>query len=207
MLSKQVFADRLGEKRQDMGVTQEAFAKRIGVTRSTYNLYEAGKRYPPLETFARICEELNIAPEYFLSESGNAARENQLLAEELGLTDEAIAMLRGMFFDKKITCYGLNIMLFVNTVLSHEDFYKCLLEYACIAFSNSTAANLEGEVDELDYIDAAFIVAKKGMRVVSHKEERKLRLLVATERMGLVLQSLTDMTFCQSEVVSNAPQD
>src|SRR2546430_2886593 len=42
------------EARQARGLSQAAFARRAGVSRSTLNAYERGKRQPGADTLARI---------------------------------------------------------------------------------------------------------------------------------------------------------
>lgn len=55
---KEVFNARLKHTRTIKGFTQEAMAKSIGVSRSTYTLWETGRREPDIETLGKISEIL-----------------------------------------------------------------------------------------------------------------------------------------------------
>lgn len=47
---------QLGALREDLGISQDDLARRIGKCRFTLNKYENGETAPPLETLVRICE-------------------------------------------------------------------------------------------------------------------------------------------------------
>ena len=51
--------EKIKEKRLKMGLSQEGLAKKIGVTRQTINLIEAGKYNPSLRICKGIARELN----------------------------------------------------------------------------------------------------------------------------------------------------
>lgn len=51
--------------RKSRRLTQEAFAERIGVSRSTLSCYEVGQRTPSLKTLQHIAELFGIGLDYF----------------------------------------------------------------------------------------------------------------------------------------------
>ena len=51
--------EKIKEKRLKMGFSQESLARKIGVTRQTINLIEAGKYNPSLKICKGIARELN----------------------------------------------------------------------------------------------------------------------------------------------------
>lgn len=53
--------EKIKEKRLKMGLSQEGLAKKIGVTRQTINLIEAGKYNPSLRICKGIAKELNAS--------------------------------------------------------------------------------------------------------------------------------------------------
>lgn len=59
---------RLKKAREDAGLTQEAFARSLGLSSEFISLLESGKRTPSLDTLARIAARLNREPAFFLSE-------------------------------------------------------------------------------------------------------------------------------------------
>jgi len=53
--------EKIKEKRLKMGLSQEGLARKIGVTRQTINLIEAGKYNPSLRICKGIAKELNAS--------------------------------------------------------------------------------------------------------------------------------------------------
>ncbi|MBE3143753.1 MAG: ImmA/IrrE family metallo-endopeptidase [Planctomycetes bacterium] len=59
---------RLKKAREEMGLTQEAFARAVGLSSEFISLLEAGKRAPSLNTLARISAYFNRDASFFLGE-------------------------------------------------------------------------------------------------------------------------------------------
>jgi Zn-dependent peptidase ImmA (M78 family) len=59
---------RLKKAREDAGLTQEAFARALGLSSEFISLLEAGKRAPSLNTLARISAYFNRDASFFLGE-------------------------------------------------------------------------------------------------------------------------------------------
>lgn len=53
--------EKIKEKRIEKGFSQESLARKIGVTRQTINLIEAGKYNPSLRICKGIARELNAS--------------------------------------------------------------------------------------------------------------------------------------------------
>ena len=54
-----------------LGVSQEEFAKKIGIDRTYFCKLEAGKKNPTLETLNKICAGLNITLKDFFDFDGS----------------------------------------------------------------------------------------------------------------------------------------
>ncbi|MDT2753156.1 helix-turn-helix transcriptional regulator [Enterococcus thailandicus] len=50
----------LKEKREKLGFTQESFAKRVGIAKTTYSSYEQGHRTPSVATAQKMAELLEV---------------------------------------------------------------------------------------------------------------------------------------------------
>jgi Zn-dependent peptidase ImmA (M78 family) len=59
---------RLKKAREEMGLTQEAFARSVGLSSEFISLLEAGKRAPSLDTLARIAARFHRDASFFLGE-------------------------------------------------------------------------------------------------------------------------------------------
>lgn len=93
------FCEKLKEARKKAGLTQDEFAKAIGVSLRTVSNYESGERYPKKrETYYKMSEVLNVDVNYLLTEDEEflidaeaqygkrgAKQAKELLAEVSGL--------------------------------------------------------------------------------------------------------------------------
>ena len=61
--------ERLKELRLSRELTQEEFAKRIGISRSAVGMYEKGKREPDFETLELFADFFNVDMNYLLGKS------------------------------------------------------------------------------------------------------------------------------------------
>lgn len=57
---------RLKELRKDRRLSQEEVAKKIGVGRTTYAMYEQGNRQPDNETLSKIADIFEVTTDYLI---------------------------------------------------------------------------------------------------------------------------------------------
>ena len=87
-----LFNERLKDLRKKAGLSQAELAKRIGVSKSSINMYERGEREPGLEILEAIADFFNVDMNYLLgssdviSESSNI--DHQFLDLLSTMTDE-----------------------------------------------------------------------------------------------------------------------
>ena len=60
------FNENLKEARLKSGISQKDLAENIGVAKSTYSLYESGKREPNADTLKKIASSLNVSADTLL---------------------------------------------------------------------------------------------------------------------------------------------
>ena len=60
------FNENLKEARLKSGLSQKDLSKNIGVAKSTYSLYESGKREPNVDTIKKIASALNVSADMLL---------------------------------------------------------------------------------------------------------------------------------------------
>lgn len=60
-ISQKIRAERI-----DNDESQEKIAKKLGITRQQYQLYESGKRDFPMEKIKKICEHYQVSADYLL---------------------------------------------------------------------------------------------------------------------------------------------
>lgn len=76
------FNERLKLLRQETGLSQQDFAKQIGTSKSSINMYERGEREPGLETLEAIADYFNVDMDYLLGKSECRNRADYLEADK-----------------------------------------------------------------------------------------------------------------------------
>lgn len=89
--------DRIKELRRALDLTQEEFARRIGVKRNTVGQYEIGRNAPTNTVISLICQEYGVNREWLVSGVGemfapDAGDELEALAKKYGYS-AAVAVL------------------------------------------------------------------------------------------------------------------
>ena len=64
------FGKRLKQARNELHLTQEQLAARLGISREALGNYETDTRFPPIDTLIRISSELHLTVEYLLDLPG-----------------------------------------------------------------------------------------------------------------------------------------
>ena len=61
-----IIKERLSEELKNSGLTTIEIAKRIGVSPEMITQYKTTKKLPKLDTFAKLCKELDLDANYIL---------------------------------------------------------------------------------------------------------------------------------------------
>lgn len=94
METKEIFAERVIELRREKGIGQAQLAERVGISKTSANLYESASRVPDIQVLARYAKELDVTADYLLGLTDNRTAENAIVGSELGLWDTTIAQLK-----------------------------------------------------------------------------------------------------------------
>ena len=84
-LDYQALGERVRRKRQQMKITQEQLAERIGVSHSFVGHIERGTRKASLDTLVLLCKELQVSADFLLQDSvpfNNFALSEQLTPQQ-----------------------------------------------------------------------------------------------------------------------------
>lgn len=65
-MKESIIKKRLSEELKNSGLTTVEIAKRIGVSPEMITQYRTTKKLPKLDTFAKICKELDLDANYIL---------------------------------------------------------------------------------------------------------------------------------------------
>ena len=70
-MENKIIKERLSEELKASGLTTIEIAKRIGVSPEMITQYRTTKKLPKLDTFAKLCKELDLDANYILGLSDN----------------------------------------------------------------------------------------------------------------------------------------
>ncbi|MCL6600286.1 MAG: helix-turn-helix domain-containing protein [Alicyclobacillus macrosporangiidus] len=94
--------DRLSSLRNKTKWTQEDVAKRLGIARTTYAMYEQGRREPDAETLSKLAELYDVTVDYLLGRTsdpkGTAVDPDPVSPEEREFLEWVKEHVTGMFF-------------------------------------------------------------------------------------------------------------
>lgn len=65
-MENKIIKERLSEELKNSGLTTIEIAKRIGVSPEMVTQYRTTKKLPKLDTFAKLCKELDLDANYVL---------------------------------------------------------------------------------------------------------------------------------------------
>ena len=77
-----VFAKKLKERAEHMGISNAEAARRVGLDERRYAHYASGRREPDLATLVKIAKALTVTPNWLLglgAEGGSQTRKSDLL--------------------------------------------------------------------------------------------------------------------------------
>ena len=70
-MENKIIKERLSEELKASGLTTVEIAKRIGVSPEMITQYRTTKKLPKLDTFAKLCKELDLDANYILGVNEN----------------------------------------------------------------------------------------------------------------------------------------
>lgn len=70
-MKNEIIKERLSEELKNSGFTTVEIARRVGVSPEMITQYRTTKKLPKLDTFARLCQELDLDANYVLGLTEN----------------------------------------------------------------------------------------------------------------------------------------
>ena len=134
MDTKEIFSKRLFQLRESKGLSRQAVADDLDITRASLEYYEKGMRTPNLETIFKISEYYQVSIDYLFGKIDNASKNvnTALISDYLGLSEDSIFGLHELSEkDKKI----------INFFIQSNELYDILYQFNDFEKNLSKAAN------------------------------------------------------------------
>lgn len=87
---------RLVELRNNFNLTQEELGDIIGVARTTYAMYEQGKREMDYETLIKIANRFNVSLDYLFGRTDTPFQSESLPSDEIEYIIKSLELYRAM---------------------------------------------------------------------------------------------------------------
>jgi transcriptional regulator with XRE-family HTH domain len=89
----EIFAKRLKERAQQLGISDREAARQCGLEERRYAHYAGGRREPDLETFVRIAKGLGTTPHWLLGldVEGKKPSKRELLVERVSMAAKSLS--------------------------------------------------------------------------------------------------------------------
>jgi len=117
------FSRRLRALREEIGISQEEFAKALGMARATISYYEGGHRTPDIAFLDMLCEKTGCSLDYLMGRSENMKPKHEDLGLRIELSDKALEALEDIL-DTEI----------LNFVIAHPKFQQLLRFIRILSF-------------------------------------------------------------------------
>lgn len=126
--------DRIRFQRQQMKMSLNDFADKMGFSKQQLSNYELDKRQIDKETLVKIAKELNVSTDYLLGNTQSKNINNSEISMKLGLNDNAIEKLSlyanktnwdSDIFNGDITSHQY-YSLIINKIIENDDFEKLI---------------------------------------------------------------------------------
>ena len=101
-------------------MTLEDLSEKLGVTKQAVSAYCTGKYLPALSILIKIAEVFNVSIDYLVT---GVSPENKTVAEELGLSDNALENLKGIAFEG-----GDSLSSHLDDLLSDKKFFEAFFK-------------------------------------------------------------------------------
>lgn len=152
--AKIILAKRLIALREELGLSQEELAEKIGITRQSLSLYEKSKRTINIDILLRISKVLKVSADYLLGVTDNKTTNDEIKAvcQYTGLSEKAIEQIKKCGKNCNTTlndiCESLQFWLVVQSLANFATVHRVIAEY-----SNNKSFSLPENEKELKILD------------------------------------------------------
>ena len=123
MTNTEKFASNLIKLREENNMTQEQFAKKIGITRQSLSLYEKAERTINIDVLTTITKKFDVSADYLLglSEVRSVDSNIKVACEVTGLSEKSIDNIKNGCFPSEEVYNKELVFIMLNSLLSSAE--------------------------------------------------------------------------------------
>lgn len=136
------FKKILKDLRTERGLSQDEFAKELGISKGAVSYYETGQRVPDIVVLSALADYFGVSTDYLLgrTETKSVNEDIQVACKVTGLTEEAFSgMYKNIceifFLQDEISIYSEEykaVVSILSELLQDEDFWFWILALKCL---------------------------------------------------------------------------
>lgn len=154
--------ERIKELRESKGVTQQALADALSVTRSTVNMWENGGRDLKTDAIIALCDYFNVTTDFLLCRTkyGTVDKNLQTACETTGLSEKAVKqfMVLKEFDEEHSTTLGMRVLPGISSLIENlikegvmQNVLLNTLHYAMVAYKNQDPLTLQQRISAIEF--------------------------------------------------------
>ena len=193
------FNEQLRMLRQERGISQQELADRIGLSKSSINMYERGEREPGIDTLKRIAAFFNVDIDFLLGKTSKrrismifGARISQNIAHNIQLHRQQANLSQKQFAD----LLGIDEEIVIDLERGQKKVDKDMLYKICDVLQLIPANIIPRDDEELsedeEYLLSRRQQASLDQPILTEGEKMLLKLFrqIPEENRGMVLEMI-----------------
>ena len=204
------FPQRLRLLFDEKKASQADVANYVGVTRQAVSQWINGKTTPDCYSFKKVAEFFDVPLEYLYGETSSRVRENILLADSLGLSDEAVNAILSLknapylnHIDPNDSGYPAKSEIF-SDIIAGNKFWETIeyLQQAIMEYRNHENA-LEREIGALPDVlgvenDARKELSISGKTIMAADKMAIFCIYQAVDAFKTIVEDMPEGYWCKS---------
>lgn len=168
-----ILPTRIRELIDEKGITQNAIATEVGITRQTISQYSDGSTIPNADKLAKLAQFFGVSADYLLglTDAKTNDKDAQAVCDYTGLSSKSVEILHheknaGMRRMQSRATDSLNILIENRSLMANSDFLSLFLNYMD---TSSLCVAREEDEDKFFYMYAEEGLSRTELEAISNE--------------------------------------
>lgn len=158
------FGRIIKDLRTEIGISQDEFAKELGISKGAVSYYETGQRVPDIVVLSAFADYFGVSTDYLLgrTETKSIDEDMQIACKVTGLSEDAISgmyknICKVFFLRDEISTHSEEYKEVVNILselLQDEDFWFWILDLKCLKETSNERVEYIGNTGSDEFVIA-----------------------------------------------------